>query len=121
MIIEEYTRLWLEIQNMHFPAVNEKINSTINGLNLLRQDLANGGESNILEEREEYDLFMARLHQNENLGDQEKNTRYSRKIQENLLVIKAQMRQRPHNTPEIKKRINGIIILLADIEIRWYR
>ena len=106
---------------MHFPAVNEKINSTINGLNLLRQDLANGGESNVLEEREEYDQFMARLHQNENLGDQEKITRYSRKIQENLLAIKTQLKQRPHNIPEVKKRINDIIILLADIEIRWYR
>ena len=121
MIIEEYSQLWREIQNMNFPAVNEKINRTISGLNLLNQDLKLEREANITELREEYDQFMSRILEDETLGDQDQITRYSRKIQENLLVIKAQLKQKPHNIPEVKKRINGIIILLGDLETRWYR
>lgn len=121
MIINEYTRLWLEIQNEDYLAINDRINSVITGINLLRNDVEARGERNIREIREEYDQFMARLHENEVLGDQDKITRYSRKIQENLLVIRAQIGQRPHNVPKVNNLSMGIIILLGDMENRWYR
>ena len=121
MIIGEYTRLWTEIQNENYVAVNEKINSTTNGLNLLRNDLGVGGERNIATHREEYELFMTSVLEDESLGDQDMITRYSRKIQENLLGIKAQLKQRPHNLPKVDRLSIGIIILLGDIEVRWYR
>ena len=91
-------------------AVNEKINSTINGLNLLRNDLGVGGERNIATHREEYELFMTSVLEDESLGDQDMITRYSRKIQENLLGIRAQLRQRPHNLPKVDRLSIGIII-----------
>ena len=121
MIINEYTRLWLEIQNEDYLAINDRINSVITGINLLRNDVEARGERNIREIREEYDQFMARLHENEVLGDQDKITRYSRKIQENLLVIRAQIGQRPHNVPKVINLSMGIVILLGDMENRWYR
>ena len=121
LIVEEYRRLCQDIESMNYPVVNERINHTINGLNLLRRDYAeDNGARNVTAFREEYQQFMNAILQNEELADYQKIVRYSRKIQGNLMVIKDQLKQRPHNVPLVDKLSVCIIILLGDIETRWY-
>ena len=94
----------------------------ISGINLLRCDYVGvHGESNISAYREEYELFMDTIVQNGELADYQMIVRYSRKIQEDLLLIKDQIKQKPHNIPMVDKLSVGIILLLGDIDIRWYR
>ena len=122
LVQEEYRLLCLEIQNMDYPAINDRISHVISGINLLRCDYVGvHGESNISAYREEYEQFMNTIVQNGELADYQMIVRYSRKIQEDLQLIKDQIKQRPHNIPMVDKLSVGIILLLGDIDIRWYR
>lgn len=121
-VIEEYRRLCLDFQNNNYPGVEERSNHVISGVNLLRHDyVQNNGARDITEYRQEYERFMTSIRQNEELAEFQKIVRYSRKIQENFNCIKAQLYQRPHNVPEVDKLSIGIILLLGDINNRWYR
>ena len=120
-ITEEFRKLCLEFENEDYPAINDRINHIIVGVNLLRQDSGLGRQSNIVSYREEYDQFINRIVQDENLMDYQKIVRYSNKIQGNLGLIGAQLEQRPHNVPKVDELSIGIIILLGDISTRWYR
>ena len=122
LVQEEYRLLCLEIQNMDYPAINDRISHVISGINLLRSDYVGvHGESNISAFREEYEQFMNTIVQNGELADYQMIVRYSRKIQEDLQLIKDQIKQRPHNISMVDKLSVGIILLLGDIDIRWYR
>ena len=120
-ITEEFRKLCLEFENEDYPAINDRINHIIVGVNLLRQDSGLGRQSNIVSYREEYNEFINRVAQDENLMDYQKIVRYSNKIQGNLGLIGAQLEQRPHNVPKVDELSIGIIILLGDISTRWYR
>ena len=119
-ITEEFRKLCLEFENEDYPAINDRINHIIVGVNLLRQDSGLGRQSNIVSYREEYNEFINRVAQDENLMDYQKIVRYSNKIQGNLGLIGAQLEQRPHNVPKVDELSIGIIILLGDISTRWY-
>ena len=122
LVQEEYRLLCLEIHNMDYPAVTDRISHVISGINLLRNDYVGvHGESNISSYREEYEQFMQTIVQNGELADYQMIVRYSRKIQDDLLLIKDQVKQKPHNIPMVDKLSVGIILLLGDIDIRWYR
>ena len=122
MVIEEYRRLCLELENNNYPGVEERTNHVLTGVNLLRRDyVQNNGARNVIEYRQEYERFMNSILQNGELAEFQMIVRYSQKIQENLNCIKAQLSQRPHNVPEVDKLSIGIILLLGDINNRWYR
>ena len=122
MVIEEYSRLCLEFENNNYPGVEERINHVLTGVNLLRRDyVQKNGARNVIEYRQEYERFMNNILQNGELAEFQMIVRYSQRIQENLNTIKAQLSQQPHNVPEVDKLSIGIIILLGDINNRWYR
>ena len=120
-ITEEFRRLCLEMENEDYPAINDRVNHIVTGVNLFRNDFGLGAERNITEHREMYDQFMDNIIQDESLSDHQKIVRYSNKIQGNLGLIGAQVEQRPQNVPKVDELTIGIIMLLGDINTRWYR
>ena len=122
LVQEEFRRLRQDIHRRNYGAVNERISHTISGINLLRQDyVGNHGERDITSFREEYQQFMDPIIQNDNLVGYYKVIQYLNRIQDNFVSIKIQLKQAPHNVPVVDKLSVGIILLLGDMNTRWYR
>ena len=122
LVQEEFRRLRQDIRRRNYGAVNERISHTISGINLLRQDyVGNQGETDITSFREEYQQFMDPIIQNNDLVGYYKVIQYLNRIHDNFVNIKNQLKQAPHNVPVVDKLSVGIILLLGDMNTRWYR
>ena len=94
----------------------------MSGLNLLRLDyVGDHGERDITAFREEYQQFMDKIIQNNNLVGYYKVVRYLNKVHDNFVIIRDQLKQAPHNVPVVDRLSVGIILLLGDMNTRWYR
>ena len=96
MVMEECRRLRQDIQRRNYPAINERVNHAISGLNLLRRDyVGDHGERNINVFRNKYQQFMDPIIQDNNLVGYYKVVRYLNKIHDDFMTIKDQLKQRP--------------------------
>ena len=122
LVMEECRRLRQDIQRRNYPAINERVNHAISGLNLLRSDyVGEHGEGDITFIRNEYQQFMNVIIQDNTLAGYYKVVRYLNKINDDFMTMKDQLKQRPHNVPMVDKLSVGIILLLGDLNTRWYR
>ena len=122
LVMEECRRLRQDIQRRNYPAINERVNHAISGLNLLRRDyVGDHGEGDITSLRDKYQQFMDSIIQNNNLAGYYKAVRYLNKIHIDFMTMKDQLKQRPHNIPMVDKLSVGITLLLGDMNTRWYR
>ena len=122
LVQEDFRRLRQDIRRRNYGAVNERISHTISGINLIRQDyVGNHGETDITAFREEYQQFMDPIIQNNDLVGYYKVIQYLNRIDDNFVSIKNQLKQAPHNVPVVDKLSVGIILLLGDMNTRWYR
>ena len=122
LVIEECRRLRQDIQRRNYPAINERVNHAISGLNLLRSDyVGDHGEGDITLFRNKYQQFMNIIIQDNTLAGYYKVVRYLNKINDDFMTMKDQLKQRPHNVPMVDKLSVGIILLLGDLNTRWYR
>ena len=122
LVMEECKRLRQDIQRRNYPAINERVNHAISGLNLLRRDyVGDHGEGDITLFRNEYQQFMDPIIQDNTLAGYHKVVRYLNKINEDFMKMKIQLKQRPHNVPMVDRLSVGIILLLGDLNTRWYR
>ena len=98
------------------------MNHAISGLNLLRRDyVGDHGEGDITSFRYKYQQFMDSIIQDNNLAAYYKVVRYLNKIHDDFMIIKDQLKQRPHNVPMVDKLSVVITLLLGDMNARWYR
>ena len=122
MVMKECRRLRQDIQRRNYPAINERVNHTISGLNLLRRDyVGDHGEGDITSFRDKYQQMMDPIIQDNNLAGYYKVVRYLNKIHNDFMTIKDQLKQRLHNVPIVDKLSVGITLLLGDLNTRWYR
>ena len=122
LVMEECRRLRQDIQRRNYPAINERVNHAISGLNLLRSDyVGEHGEGDITLFRNEYQQFMNIIIQDNTLAGYYKVVRYLNKINDDFMTMKDQLKQRPHNVPMVDKLSVGITLLLGDLNTRWYR
>ena len=122
MVMEEYRRLHQDIQRRNYPAINERVNHAISGLNLLRRDyVGDHGQGDITSLSDKYQQFMDPIIQDNNLAGYNKVVTYLNKIHDDFMTIKDQLKQRPHNVPMVDKLSVGITLLLGDMNTRWYR
>ena len=70
--------------------------------------------------REEYQQFMEPIIQDNSLAPYYKVIRYLDKIQNNFKIMRDQLKQMPHNVSVMDNLSVGIILLLGDMETRWY-
>lgn len=122
LVMEECRRLRQDIQRRNYPAINERVNHAISGLNLIRRDyVGDHGEGDITYFRNEYQQFMNTIIQDNILAGYYKVVRYLNKIHDDFMTMKDQLKQRPHNVPMVDKFSVGITLLLRDLNTRWYR
>ena len=67
-VLEEYRLLCFEVQNINYPAINDRMSHIISAILFLHYDyVGKQGETDIPAQREEYEQFMNTVLKNEEL------------------------------------------------------